>query len=389
MAARRVTLAALLLSVVALAGGADQASALPDLASRRPVGTLIVFSDDQRNDLFYYAPPELQLATGADGRPDLSLLEMRYSGNATSRDRGLIVHKTLLTMRIRIPAAERAELDRVARDLGTAGRPPELRPLPIRRIESALVYASIGGPDTAARVVPGGRFQGSGATGDAFWSERVFTVGLDSLTAQAMHGALASGQLALSLAYAFVADGRVAPEPFGSVDGPPELAAELERQLQAAGRDSAARDSTTRRVVRAGAIRIGVDLKAWPEVVRRVDVEGRMPSGFAALDVYCFDFRDGRRPDLIEKTVEIEAESVGGRPVRQLVTFARAHPDVYSTGLRFPVAVRLDRPYRYRVLEFRPDGTSSTGPWAQGRDWVALLDLTTPAAPKTGVRAIR
>src|SRR6185436_5122135 len=166
--------------------------------------------------------------------------------------------------------------------------------------------------------------------------ERVFTAGLDSLTAQAMHGALANGQLALSLAYAFVADGHVAPERYGDVSGPPELAAELDRQLQAAGRDAAARDSTVRRVVRAGAIRIGVDLRVWPEAVRRVDVEGRMPSGFAALDVYCFDFRDGRRPELIEKSVEIEAESVGGRPVRQRVTFARAHPDVYSTGLRFP-----------------------------------------------------
>jgi hypothetical protein len=143
-------------------------------------------------------------------------------------------------------------------------------------------------------------------------------------------------------------------------------------------------------VVRAGAIRIGVDTRRWPDVVRQVDVDGRMPAGFAALEVYCYDFRDGRRPDLFEKTVEIEAESVGGRPVRQQVTFARAHPDVYSTGLRFPVAVRLDRPYRYRVLEFRPDGSSATGPWLKGGDWIALLDLTTPAPTRApGVRPIR
>lgn len=363
---------------------APLAHAAPDLATRRAVSGQIVFADDARAGLWYVTPPEPELATGADGRPDLTLITMRYTGNVLARDRGLLLHRTVLALRVRVPGHDAAALASLARTLGAA----EVRPLPLRRVESALVWAPVGVPDSAARVVPGGRLEGDAAAGDAAWRERVFTVALDSLTAQAMHAAMERGQLAISLAYAYVAEGRAGAMPPGDVTGPPELLDELRRRLAAAG-DSAARDSAARRVVRAGAFRVGVDVRAWPGVLRRVDVDGQMPAGFAALDLVCFDFRDGRRPDLFEKAVEIEAESVGGRPVRQQVVFARTRPDVFAAGLRFPVAVRLDRPFRWRVTETRPDGSSSAGPWSARADWIALLDVTTPAAPSRGVRPIR
>lgn len=367
---------------------AASAHARPDLASRRMVGPLVVFADDARADLFHVLPPEPEVATGPDGRPDLALLSLRYTGNALSRDRGLALHRTVLTLRVKLPPHARADLDRAARALASGGREPELRPLPIRRIESAVVFAPIGRADSTARVLPGGDLVADGSADGAAWNERVFTLALDSLSAQVLQAALARDQLAMSFAWAFVADGRVANEPFGDVQGPPELVRALRERLAAAA-DSAGRDSTSRRVVRAGAFRIGVDLRTWPGVVRRVDVDAQAPAGFAAIDVYCFDFRDVRRPDLFEKRVEIEAESVGGRPVRQQAVFARERPDVFAVGLRFPVAVRLDRPYRFRVVESRPDGTSTTGPWQPGRAWLALLDVTTTIAPARGVRPIR
>lgn len=384
---------ALGLAPAALAGLAAPAAAMPDLSSRRIVEGMTVVADDRRSDLFYYTPPEIRLVTSPEGKPDLSFLEMRYTGSALSRDRGTMLHRSLLTMRVQLPARTPDELARAARALGAAGRPVELRPLPIRRLEAALVYTTIGGSsDTASREIPGGRFQGSrdaeGPTGDAYWSERMFTVAVDSLTAQVLRSTLESGQLSMSLGYAFVADGRVAAEPWGAVDGPGGVSQALERQLSAAAaNDSTPRDSMLRRVVAAGAIPIRVDARRWPDLLKRVDVDANAPAGFAALEVYCYDFRDNRRPDLYEKQVEVEAESVGGPPVRLQLVFARAHPDVYSANLHFPVAVRLDRPYRYRVSELRPDGSSTPGTWRFGRDWVALLDLTTPAPP--AIRGVR
>lgn len=369
------------------------AFAMPDLANRRTVGSMVVFPDDGRADLFYYAPLEMRLVTGPDGRPEFSFVEMRYSGSGRSRDRGLMVHRSLLTMLVELPARSADELARCAQSLGGAGRPSELRPLPIRRIEAALVYTSIGTKDTTTGELPGGRIQGSrnaeGPPDEGYWNERVFTVGVDSLTSQILHSTLSEGQLSLSLGFAFVADGRVAAEPWGAVDGPPSVSDALRRQLSAAAMDSpASRDSIVRRVVVAGAIPIRVDAGRWPDLLRRLDVDDA--SRFAALDVYCYDFRDNRRPDLNERQLEVEAASVGGRPVRLQAAFARAHPDVYSVSLRFPVAVKLDRPYRYRVTDVRSDGSSTQGSWISRSDWIGLLDVTTSSLPiPPGVRPIR
>ena len=372
------------------------ARAVPDLASRRTVAAITVFADDQRPGLYYYAPLEIRLVTDEDGKPDFNFVEMRYTGSAISRDRGLILHKSFVTLRVQLPPYGTEALARCAKALGAGGRPAELRPIPIRRIEAALVYTPIGtSSDTVAHELPGGRFQGSreseGPAGDAYWNERVFTVAVDSLTAQALHSTFEHGQLSMSLGYAFVADGQLAREPWGAVEGPRALSEALGRELAGgAVANGAQNDSLLRRVVVAGAIPIRVDARCWPELLRRVDVDADSQVGFAVLDVYCYDFRDNRRPDLYEKQVEVEAEAVGGRPVRLQVVFARAHPDVYSASLRFPVAVKLNRPYRYRVAELRPDGSSTQGNWREGHDWARLLDLTTPAIPATrGVRPIR
>lgn len=387
---RSARLALLLLALAAPAG------AVPDLASRRVVAGVTVFADDQRADLFHYAPAEMRLVRAEDGRPDLSFVDMRYTGNALARDRGLTLHKSLLTIRVELPAHPAEVLASCARQLGPAGRAAELRPLPIRRLSAALLFISIGASaDTVRHGVPGGRLLASreheGPVGEGYWRERVFSVGLDSLTAQALRATFEQGLLSMSLAYAVVADGRVAREPWGLVDAPPMLAEALGRELAAeAAAGAAGADSMLRRVVASGVIPIHVDARRFPDLMRRVDLDAGTRTGYAAMDVYCYDFRDNRRPDLYEKQVEVEAESVAGRPVRLQAVFARAHPDVYQTSLRFPVAVRLDRPYRYRVAEVRPDGSSTQGGWRAGRDWLDVLDLTTPApAAATGVRPIR
>jgi hypothetical protein len=364
---------------------AAPADARPDLASRRTVDSLLVFADDARSGLWYYAPPPLRIATRADGAPDVSLLAMRYTGNARSGDRGLVLHRSLLSLRVELPAVGHGQLERCAQVLGAG---VALEPLPIRRVEAALVYVTIGGAVDSTHALAG-RLQADGSADpgdrDSYWNERVFTVALDSLTVQALEAGLRAGQLVLSLGFAYVADGRAAVEPW-RFDGPRELVDSLAAQVQ----QGAGADSAVRRVVTAGAIPVHVEAQRWPDRIRHVDVDGASPSGFVSTEVYCYDFHDGRRPDLYEKQVEVEAEAAGGAPVRLHAVFARAHPDVYSARLTFPVAVRLDRPYRYRVAEIRPDGSTSAGSWRTGRDWVGLLDLTTPAARTApGVRPIR
>jgi hypothetical protein len=389
------------LALLLVAVHAVPLGAAPNLSTGRKVYTLTIYADSTNAQLFYYAPPEIELVKDSDGKPDFHFLMTRYTGTATSADRGLERHKSLLSFRIRLPRVPAEELARAAQTLGAPGRPPEIRPLPIRALKTALVYATVGDASADQVALPGGRLEAApesqGADGEGYWTERVCTVGLDSLTAQVFQSALEQKQVILSVGYVFLADGSSDPSGPGELTGSPALVAELQRQLasQGAPHDSAANVSRPLRVIASGAIEIGLDVKRWPDLLRRVDLNDRVPPGYAALDVYCYDFNNGLRPDLAEKRVEIDAESMGGRRVKLDTMFRGTEPDIYSAGMRFPVAVRLDRPYRYRVSETRLDGTSSVGRWQEVSSWNKILDVTSnkavdvpSPAPSVGVRSI-
>ncbi len=130
-------------------------------------------------------------------------------------------------------------------------------------------------------------------------------------------------------------------------------------------------------LVRASAFPIGVDAARWPSLIQQIDLNERVPPGYPALEVFCYDFRDGLRDDLYAKQVELVAEGVAGGVVRRTALFSRTQRDMYATNVRFPFAVRLDRPYRYRVTEILDDGLRVAGAWRVGAPWIELLDLTT------------
>jgi hypothetical protein len=371
-----------------------RAVAVPDWKTQRVVGALTVFTDDSRPNRFYYTPAQIAVVTTSDGKPDFHFLETRYTGSAVARDRGMILHKSLVTFTVRLPHPPAEEVARVARELGSAAAPADLRPYPVKKIATALVYAVIGGDTTA---LPPGRFESTGETEGAgsTWTERVYTVGLDSLTAQAFRLALEKDQVYLSLGYAFLGDALAQDAGIGELTGSREIVEGLKSALAGSHPDSsgAPADSVRAHVIRAGAIEIGLDVKRFPELMRRVDLNDRAPPGYAALDVYCYDFNNELRPDLAEKRVEIDAESVSGKRVKLETAFLREQSDLYSASIRFPVAVRLDRPYRFRTREVKLDGMERNSVWRERQSWSEILDVTTRSKDVTpandiGVRSI-
>ena len=380
----------LVLCVTALVGPLLPARAIaaPDWKTQRSVGTLTVYADDSRPNRFYYTPAEIAVITTPDGKPDFHFLETRYTGSAVARDRGMILHKSLVTFAVRLPRVPAEELTRAARELGGPGAPADLRPFPVKKIATALVYAAIGGDTTS---LPPGRFEaaGEGEGAGGTWTERVYTVGLDSLTAQAFRAALEKDQVYLSLGYAFLGDALASDAGAGELTGSPAIVEELKLALSGprTGTGGATLDSVRTHVIRAGAIEIGLDVKRFPDLMRRVDLNDRAPPGYAALDVYCYDFNNELRPDLAEKRVEIDAEGVGGKRVKLETGFQREQSDLYSASIRFPVAVRLDRPYRYRTREVKLDGMERSSAWRERATWSEILDVTTPAKD-AGVRSI-
>jgi hypothetical protein len=290
------------------------------------------------------------------------------------------------------------ELTAARRELTASigGGAVELRPLPVRRLESAIVYASAPAdapaqtPPSASNVAPSSTTLPAGHAEetdtprprDGFWTERIYTLGLDATDAQLLSEALERGSLALSVGYAFLADGIASDQPLQELTGSPELVDALKKQLFP--KDEKEKPGAGPHVVRAGAVGVTVDTKQFPRIVQRIDINDSAPPGYAALDVYCYDFNQGGESPLYEKQIEIDAAGIGGKRVQLKAVFSRAHPDLFARSLRFPVAVRLDRPYRYRVLEIAQDGTQKTSEWRERSSWTELLDVTTATTAATG-----
>lgn len=368
------------LCAAALLFCAADATARPDL--RRPVtaGPLVLYPDDAHGNIYYYAPGELAVATVDDSRPDLHFLHVRYTGSVTTGDRGRELFRSLLSFRVVLSGPSAAEILAAKRAIGTVA---EVRPMPIRRLDTVLVYTPLENPGEAVdapapKRLDGGHAQpadGTSSPAGQYWTERVYSLLLGADDAQLLSEAIDRGRVAISVGYAFYADGIAPDVPIDDLRGSPELVNGL-RETLAKSRKSAVTDSPSGQLVRAGALGITVDVSRWPEAVRRIDAGASAPPGYAFLDVYCYDFNNELRPDLYEKQVEIEAQGVAGRPVTLLTVFQRGSPDVYVRTLRFQAAVRLDRPYRYRILEVTPDGSIKEGAWRVRESWAQHLDVT-------------
>ena len=368
----------LLCASAGILGRATRAEAVPDLRVGRNAGPLTVYPDDKRPNVFYYPPGELAVATRDGGAPDIHLLHARYTGSVVNRDQGTAVARSIFTVRVVMSGPAPSDLSAARQALAASGGARvELRPLPIRRVESAIVYAAATAGAPPLQPLPAGHFEEaeSAPPREGYWTERVYTLGLGPEDAQLLSAAFERGAVALSVGYAFLADGIGPDRPLAQLSGSPALVEQLKKALEPPSETPGG----TRQgpyLVRAGAVGVTADLSRWPQIVRRVDINESAPPGYAALDVYCYDFSQGAESSLYEKQVEIEAAGVGGRPVKLTASFTRSQPDLYARSLRFPVAVRLDRPYRFRTVEIAQDGTSTATPWRDRQAWTDLLDVT-------------
>lgn len=359
--------------------------AAPLLGTVQDVEGVPVYRDSAAPQVFYYPPGKLALATDRAGVPQLSFLQMRYTGTAATGDRGAFRTHSVLSFQVRMEAAPADRLAQVRAALKVRfGVEPLLKPLPIRRVTATLNYLPLAGATAAEDAPPAGKPAGqgtleepgeseSGGPGDGYWTERVFTIAPDDATSQALWDAFKRGRVLLSLNYAFYSDG-IPPEP-GTVErGGGERGASEPRTPNA--------QRPTAHLALADTLAITVDAAKYPDRLRQIDVNDSLPAHYAVLAIACYDFNNSLRPDLHLKVVEIEAKSVTGKPLKREVSFSQSSPDVATASIRFSFAVSLKDGYRYRAREITREGLETVKPWQEGRAWTQLLDATTPPAER-------
>ena len=360
--------------------------AQPDFSSKQRIDSIIVYQDASQQGLYYYVPYGLKLVKDKEGKPDFSFLMMRYTGTKAAGDQGLKRFRSLLKFRMANHSPSPQEIQAVKQTLDPKGiRSIKLKPLPVHNLEARLVYAvpSETPNDTSnVQVLSGGFFENTDEKEKgSFWKERNFTLRLDNHAAQLFWEAFQGKQSILSVGYAFITKGLYAPDHEISYAGTSELLQKMGNTLFSEPDSIKEEKQLTPVIVLAGAMDIQVNTEAWPGLLKKVDINERIPPEYAAVDVYCFDFNNEIRDDLYAKRLEIEAQGVGRNAVNVRVTFRSSQPDIYAHTIHFPYAVRLDQPLRYRITEIFTDGQMQKSEWQEKESWHGILDITSKPDP--------
>ena len=355
-------------------------NAQPVASSKQTIENVEVYGDLKNSNLFYYAPGELKLALEGDGKPKFQLLEMRYTGSSAYGDNGDKRFMNVVQFSVTMEQVTAKQLRSVREHLNPGS--PDLRPLPVRSIEAFLVAPVGEGQEGSAykKIGKDGSFQAEGKTGASdkygFWTERTFTLKLENHEAQLLWDQVATGKLALSVGYAFYADIVAGGKADVEITGDTALT----KNFETATEPFLTMDTlAVTQVIKADAFPVYVDAAKWPGLLKKIDINEGVPPGYAALEVRCFDFANDLRPDLAVKGIDISATGVGGQTVNlPTQKFLRSEPDLYAKQIRFPYAVKLTLPYRYRVIEYTVDGSKQISEWRTANSWASHLDITTP-----------
>lgn len=353
-------------------------SAAPDLRAAETLAGLTVWPDHQIVGRYYHLPGRVELAASTDGRPRLDLMSTRYVGTAAAGDQGRREQYNRLSFTVVQTPPDPAALAAVRTSLRSRhGTSAELRPLPILRMPTRLVYQPIEDSGAEPTTLPKPSLEHQQAR-QSVWTERSYTLSVSAAEAQVLQDVLSRDGVRFSLTYGLVVRGVGNATPLHELSGSPELVAEMRSALAEGDQD----DATVPRplLIAADATSVTADLQRWPGLVSRFDLNEQLPPGFGALEVRCYDFQQIAAGDLFEVRVDIRARTVAGNLLVKSVIFSSLEPESFASNVRFPVAVRLDRPYAYRVTRIGIDGQAQlAADWTQRESWTDLLDVTRPS----------
>jgi hypothetical protein len=337
-----------------------------------------IYKDAAAHNVFYYEPSGYKLASGSDGKPTFTLLQMRYTGTQVGGDRGSIKYKNILQFKMVLDDSAVQQLQEVKKELLKSTHQLFLKPMPVTSFQSLLVYTPVNNADSALTFFTNGYTEGTETANgtSSYWSERTFSIRLSDEDAQLVESALHNDQAAMSLSYAIYTT--------FSAKEIASFSATVNNRVQQRVRayfDSAlidTKDSLLRNVlVRADAIPLQIDLQRWPDAIQKIDINEKLPPAYPLFDVYCYDFNNAIRPDLYAKKIEISATSVNGSAILNSSTFKQSQPGLYVQSIRFPFAVRFDKPYKFRTTEITLEGEIKSSDWVERTSWSDIIDITT------------
>jgi hypothetical protein len=338
-----------------------------------------LFRDVKQINIWYYMPPAYKLLSDADGRPSLTLMQMRFTGTNASGNNGKLKTHNILQFKIGTDSLYKKKLDALKAAMQRMYPGSQLRLLPIRKFSSLLVFANTSagsGNDSVSTTKTNGFSEPGDENADvnnSYWNERVISFRLTDQDAMLVTDALKKHQAALSFAYAYytVFSDTLMNQVTTNAEN------KIKQQINEVLKEENKSDSN-KTMIRADAIPIKADIIKWPSCISMIDINEKLPAKYPALTVYCLDFNNELREDLFSKKIEIKARSVNGTDIINSFTFHANKPDQFARNIKFAYAVRFDKPFYIKVTEVNNDGDAAAGEWIEKKDWTEMVDITSP-----------
>lgn len=359
---------------------AGPAYAAPRLDAGFTLDSQLVFPDHERTDVYYLSPPPVRIAE-IDDRPDIKLSLTYYVGSGLRDDRDKRIARWALQVGIeRTPRSSvmRARFEAMLKT--EVGRGAELHEIPVLGVPTSVEFGTIDTPEDRLRLGYGhvlgksaaDKTSGSGRADSAYWTKRKLSFHLGPFDGVALREAMQEGGALMTVSYGYRVAGVVRDQD-----------SEWMRDHDVATRKTPGAPEPiwqpTTRLVAPDSLAIDIDAKAHPDFVSTTDLHTLAPPGYAGLLVLSTDFQLDPADYLFEeKEVEIEASSVAGSPVRTTVRFPADDPEVTLLRADFGYAVRVDRPYRYRIRAYDLEGQELVSDWVQEDQWARPLDISGP-----------
>lgn len=358
----------ILILLVSLQAGWGQAL----LSSKRLINGINVYQDISQKNKYYYGPNKLQLSTDTEGKPKFQLISMRYTGTQLTGDRAEKRFTNLLQFNLSLPPIASTDLQAIRTQLGAKA---QLLPIAIQNMDVVIVSGVTTDGNAENKWRKHASIQSeSNAEKGMFWTERSFVLPLNNYEAQILWDQYQNGRVALSVNYAFYAPVVQVVEESLSVVGDSVLVKKLKNQIGQIERDTQA----TNELIQADAFNILVDVAQYPEALKQIDInENSIPPAYPSIEIKCFDFSLGIRPDLAFKRIYVQGTSVNGQQVEEKIKFSSGDRDLTTQFLAFRYAVRMDLPIRYKILEYGFDGNSHESAWVQMPQFSNLIDAST------------
>jgi hypothetical protein len=285
-----------------------------------------------------------------------------------------------MQMRIIHSSLPAEELTAVKQKLRAFTPDPELRAFPVNNLKTVIVYSVVGedSPQEGSVADQESHFsqENTFINKGEYWKERIYVIRLDNASANIFWDALQNQQTILSIGYAFYSEVFNSLRTNLNISGTTGAVEKLNEMMMVESENARADTVLDKRVIKTGAFEVIIDTERWPDLIRKVDINEQIPPDYAAINIYCYDFNNELRQDLAQKKIEVEATGVSGGKITLKYTFRKDTPDIYACDLKFPYAVRIDTPYRYRITEITTGGVITRTDWIIKGSWHEILDIT-------------